>query len=212
MIMEKLREVSAASRGEQIAKTNKSTSYPQLPAEELAFHIERCVSNNRESQEILYKYFFAYAISICNRYTNNRNDSIEILNDAFLKCFRAMDRYIPSFPDVEGSFKRWLRQIMINTSLDFLRREQKQRYIVPLEEQATWVPSKEEGAIEKISYKELLESIQQLTPVYKTIFNLFILRRLSHEQISKMLGISIGTSKSNLSKARRQLQKILIHL
>ena len=209
--MDTEREVSANYRKEPVSEINKRTRFDQLPPQELALHLKRCVSNNRESQEIIYKYFFAYAISICGRYTNNRNDSLEILNDGFLKVFKAMDRYIPSLTDVEGSFKRWLRQIMINTSLDFLRREHKQRHIVPLEEQATWVPSREENAIEKISYKELIESIQQLSPVYKNIFNLFIIRRLTHEQISKMLGISIGTSKSNLHKAKRQLQKMLIH-
>ena len=208
--MEKVRGVTPTVCNELVTEINKSTRHAQLSAEELAFHIHRCVLDNRESQEIIYKYFFAYAMSICERYTYNRDDTLAILNDGFLKAFRAMNRYIPSFTDVEGSFKRWFRQILKNTSLDFLRREYKQRQTIPLGEQATWIASKEENAVEKISYKELLESIQQLTPGYKTIFNLFIIHRLTHEEISTMLGISIGTSKSNLSKARRQLKEILI--
>ena len=212
MTMEKVIEVNANVCHEPNNETNKPAGYPQLPGEELAFHLERCALNNRESQEIIYKYFFAYAKSICGRYTRDHNDSLEIVNDGFLKCFKAMNRYIPSATDVEGSFKRWFRQILINTSLDFLRREHKHRQLVPLVEQATWVAAREENAVEKITYKELLGSIQQLSPVYKKIFDLFILHRLTHEEISAMLGISIGTSKSNLSKARKQLQKMLIHL
>jgi len=180
-----------------------------LSAEELSLHVERCALNNRESQKKLYTSFYGYAMAVCDRYTNNQDDAIEILNDGFLKVFKEIYRYKPAYTDVVSSFKGWLRKIMVYTAIDHFRKNHKHQFTTDLDNGVVQVASHAEDALDRISYEEIIRSIQDLTPGYRTVFNLFIIEGFTHEEISDKLGISIGTSKSNLAKARRQLQKIL---
>jgi RNA polymerase sigma factor (sigma-70 family) len=180
-----------------------------LSAEELSLHIERCALNNRESQKKLYTSFYGYAMAVCDRYTNNQDDAIEILNDGFLKIFKEIYRYKPAYTDVVSSFKGWLRKIMVYTAIDHFRKNHKHQFTTDLDNGVVQVASHAEDALDRISYEEIIRSIQDLTPGYRTVFNLFIIEGFTHEEISDKLGISIGTSKSNMAKARRQLQKIL---
>jgi len=180
-----------------------------LSAEELSLHIERCAMNNRESQKKIYSSFYGYAMAICDRYTNNQDDAVEILNDGFLKIFKEVHRYKPAYSDVVSSFKGWLRKIMVYTAIDHFRKNQKHQFTTDLDNAIIQVSSGGENALDRISYEEIIRSIQDLTPGYRTVLNLFIIEGFTHEEISEKLGISVGTSKSNLAKARRQLQKIL---
>jgi RNA polymerase sigma factor (sigma-70 family) len=180
-----------------------------LSAEELSMHIERCAINNRESQKKIYTSFYGYAMAVCDRYTNNQDDAVEILNDGFLKIFKEIHRYKPAYSDVVSSFKGWLRKIMVYTAIDHFRKNHKHQFTAELDNGIIQVASGGENALDKISYEEIIRSVQQLTPGYRTVFNLFIIEGFTHEEISQRLGISTGTSKSNLAKARRQLQKIL---
>jgi len=148
-------------------------------------------------------------MAICDRYTGNQEDAVEILNDGFLKIFREIHHYRPAYADVISSFKGWLRKIMVYTAIDNFRRNQKHKVVTQLENVEYQVSAAGGDALDKISYEEIIRSVQQLSPGYRTVFNLFIIEGLSHEEIAENLGISAGTSKSNLSKARRQLQKIL---
>lgn len=180
-----------------------------LSAEELTYHVEACAANNRESQRKLYSSFYGYAMAICDRYANKQEDALEILNDGFLKIFKEIHNYKPAYADVVSSFKGWMRKIMIYTAIDHFRKNQKHRMVTQLDNVVYHIPTVHEDAIEKLSYEEIIRAIQELSPGYRIVFNLFIIEGLSHEEISRQLGISTGTSKSNLSKARRQLQKIL---
>jgi len=180
-----------------------------LSAEELSMHIERCVANNRESQKKIYTSFYGYAMAVCDRYTNTQDDAVEILNDGFLKIFKEIYRYKPAYTDVISSFKGWLRKIMVYTAIDHFRKNHKHQFTTELDNMVIQVSSHDEDALDRISYDEIIRSVQELTPGYRTVFNLFVIEGLTHEEISDRLGISIGTSKSNLAKARRQLQKIL---
>ena len=181
-----------------------------ISVEDLQRQIQGCVSNDRKSQKVIYETFYGYARSICDRYTKNDDDALEILNDGFLKIFREIYRYKPSYADEISSFKGWLRKIIIYTAIDHFRKNRKHSLTVGLDDNVTQLSSKFETAIDQISYEEILSSIQKLTPGYRTIFNLFVIEGFSHEEIANQLGISVGTSKSNLSKARKQLQKILL--
>ena len=183
-----------------------------LSAEELTYHVEACAVNNRESQRIIYSSFYGYAMAICDRYANRQEDAVEILNDGFLKIFREIHHYKPAYTDVVSSFKGWLRKIMVYTAIDHFRKNQKHQLVTQLDNVVYHVPTIHEDAIEKLSYEEIIRAIQELSPGYRTVFNLFIIEGLSHDKIARHLGISTGTSKSNLSKARRQLQKILFKL
>lgn len=180
-----------------------------LSDEELRLTIQGCVLNDRLSQKKIYTSFYNYAMSICSIYTTNYEDSVEILNDGFLKIFKEIYRYQPAYADHILSFKGWLRKIMLYTSIDHFRKNHKHRFTKELDNEAIWL-STNEDALDRISYNEILSAMQKLTPGYRIIFNLFIIENFSHEEISKRLGISIGTSKSNLARGRKQLQKILL--
>jgi RNA polymerase sigma-70 factor (ECF subfamily) len=181
-----------------------------LSAEELKLAIEGCVSNDRLSQKKIYTSFYNYAMSICSIYTNSYEDSVEILNDGFLKVFKEIYRYQPAYADHIQSFKGWLRKIMLYTGIDHFRKNRKHRFKKDLDNEADVLSAPYEDALDRISHNEILRSMQKLTPGYRVIFNLFIIEEFSHEEISHRLGISIGTSKSNLARGRKQLQKILL--
>ena len=104
-----------------------------LSAEALTYHVGSCARNNRESQKIIYSSFYGYAMAICDRYTNNPDDAVEILNDGFLKIFREIYHYKPAYADVVGSFKGWLRKIMIYTAIDHFRKFQKHKMVTQLD-------------------------------------------------------------------------------
>jgi RNA polymerase sigma factor (sigma-70 family) len=180
-----------------------------LTADELCIHIRGCSLNSRESQEKIYRSFYGYAMAVCTRYTNNPEDAIEILNDGFLKIFREVHHYKPAYTDTVGSFRGWLRKIMVYTAIDHFRKNQRHKVVGELKEGVFQLAADVEAAPDKLSYKEIIEMIQQLTPGYRIVLNLFVVEGLSHEEIAEQLGISTGTSKSNLAKARKQLQKIL---
>lgn len=183
-----------------------------LSAEELSLHIERCAANNRESQKKLYTSFYGYAMAVCDRYAHNQDDAVEILNDGFLKIFKEIYRYKPAYADVVSSFKGWLRKIMVYTAIDHFRKNQKHQFTAELDNGIIQVAAHGEDAIDRISYDEIIRAIQDLTPGYRTVFNLFVIDGFTHDEIATKLGISTGTSKSNLAKARKQLQKILYQL
>jgi RNA polymerase sigma-70 factor (ECF subfamily) len=181
-----------------------------LTARELAEHLEGCVRNSRESQKTIYCSFYAYAMSICERYAGNYDDAVEILNDGFLKIFKELYKYQPAFEDTIASFKGWLRKIMVYTAIDHYRKIKKHLHNGQADPITLQIASKQETALDKLSYDEIIKAVQQLSPAYRTVFNLFVMDGLSHDEISKKLGIAEGTSKSNLAKARMHLQKILL--
>lgn len=180
-----------------------------LSADELTHHVGECALNRRESQKIIYNSFYGYAMAICDRYASNHDDALEILNDGFLKVFREIHHYKPAYADVVSSFKGWVRKIMVYTAIDHFRKYNKHNQATDLDSVVYQLPSVHETAIDKISHEEIIRAIQQLSPGYRTVLNLYIIEGLRHDEISRKLGISEGTSKSNLSKARKQLQKIL---
>src|SRR5258705_7153662 len=92
-----------------------------LSAEELSMHIERCALNNRESQKKIYSSFYGYAMAVCERYTNNPDDAVEILNNGFLKIFKEIHRNKLPYTDVVSSFRGWLTKIMVYTAIDHFR-------------------------------------------------------------------------------------------
>ncbi|NLR59838.1 sigma-70 family RNA polymerase sigma factor [Chitinophaga polysaccharea] len=162
--------------------------------------IAGCCKKERSSQEALYRNFFGYGLSICLRYAQNREEAVEILNDGFLKIFN----HIQSF-DTSRSFKTWLGKIMVNTSIDFLRSKKRLIFMDDISQVAE--PTTDETSVDKLSYDELLRHVQALPPAYKTVFNLYVMEGFQHQEIAAMLGISEGTSKSNLFKAKKILKE-----
>lgn len=183
-----------------------------LSADELTYHVGACALNSRESQKMIYSSFYGYAMAICDRYANRQEDAVEILNDGFLKVFKEIHHYQPAYTDVVSSFKGWLRKIMVYTAIDHFRKNHKHQMVTELDNVVYQVAAVNEDAVDKLSYDEIIKAVQELSPGYRTVFNLFVIEGLSHEEIAKHLDISTGTSKSNLSKARKQLQKILFRI
>lgn len=183
-----------------------------LSAEELSRHIEGCARNERVSQKEIYSHFYGYAISVIDRYTQTDEDALEIINDGFLKIFKEVYRFKPAYVDTVASFKGWLRKIMVYTAIDHFRKTQKHQLTATLNEAFLQTADLAENAFEKLSHKELIAAVKMLTPAYRTVFNLFVIEGFTHDEIASHLGISSGTSKSNLLKARKQLIKILQQL
>lgn len=157
---------------------------------------------HRESQKLLYQEFYSYGMSICLRYADNREEAAEILNDGFMKIFQHIRKF-----DLARPFKPWLRKIMVNTAINHYH--QKQRELKTDELDSARHHTEQENILSGISYQEIIVMLQKLSPAYRTVFNLYVIEGYKHEEIASMLGVSIGTSKSNLFKAKEQLKKIL---
>lgn len=156
----------------------------------------------RGSQKMLYQEFYAYGMSICLRYADNRDEAAEILNDGFMKVFHNIARF-----DLTRPFKPWLRRIIVNTAINHYH--QKNRALKAEELDRVDQSASEEKILSGISYDEILEMLRKLPPAYRTVFNLHVIEGYKHEEIAAMLGVSVGTSKSNLFKAKEQLRRIL---
>ena len=165
--------------------------------------VEGCVKNNRKAQELLYKKFYVAMASLCARYISNQQDAVQVLNDGFLKVFKNIHLYTP----VKASLYTWIRKIMINTAIDFFRKQPLPiiftRDLSAMHEET----AVENSIIQKIDADELLQSIKRLPKATQLVFNLYTIDGFNHREISEMLGISEGTSKWHLSEARKQLRQ-----
>lgn len=178
-------------------------------AEELIKHIRGCSLNDRDSQKKIFSSYYGYAMAICSRYVDKQEDASEIINDGFLKVFKEIHRFTPAYADVVNSFKGWIRSIMIYTAIDYNRKYCKHESTAFLSDSISEVRFQEEDALDKISYTEILNAIRKLSPASRTVLNLYIIDGFSHQEIAEQLDITVGTSKSNLFKAKKQLRKLL---
>ena len=167
--------------------------------------IQGCLKKDRQSQKLLYRQFYGYAMSVCMRYTRNRDDAVEVLNDSFLKVFLRLEQY-----DRKRDFKSWFRKILVNSSIDKLKKEMKNKNQIQIEDLE--IASKSISQQEAYSQNDLLSLVQKLSPAYRSVFNLYVIDGYNHEEIAAMLGISAGTSKSNLAKARMRLREFLVKI
>jgi RNA polymerase sigma factor (sigma-70 family) len=171
--------------------------------------LKDCAANKRDSQKQLYAMFYGYLMSICMRYAKSNDDAVEILNDGFLKIFREIGKFNSIHNSITADFKGWIKRIVIYTAIDHYRKYDKHNHHAEITDAQLDTIDADESQLAKISYKEIIDCVQQLSPAYRTVFSLFVLDGFSHEEIGEQLGIAIGTSKSNLSKARQHLQKML---
>jgi RNA polymerase sigma-70 factor (ECF subfamily) len=172
--------------------------------------IEGCRANDRASQKELYNMLREYAMKICYRYQNNLEQVEEIMNEGFIKLFRNIHQFEEArHTDIMASLKGWFKRILVNTCIDHYRKNASYVNGQMLSEDTENIADKQETGLDVLSYKEIIEAIRMLSPAYRTVFNLFVIEGLTHEEIAGQLGISVGSSKSNLSKARENLRKIL---
>jgi RNA polymerase sigma-70 factor (ECF subfamily) len=135
---------------------------------------------------------------------------VDVVNDGYVKVFRNFSRFqYTQGENLEMMLMGWMRTIMINTAIDHLRKNNFLPEIGDLSENVWLEEDKSQSSDQSILYKELVSEIRKLPPAYRMVFNLYIIDGFTHQEIANQLGISVGTSKSNLSKARVLLQKIL---
>lgn len=180
---------------------------PQRP--ELNDIIRGCLASDRVSQKLFYQQFYGYAAAICMRYCSNDDDITQVVNDGFLKVYNSLKDFSPRHTDVEASLKGWMKRIMINTAIDHLRKNNRRFLVAAINDHHFNVAEESANSIDKMGYKEILTIIQKLSPVYRTVFNLYVMDGYKHEEIAGQLKISVGASKSNLAKARANIQKML---
>jgi RNA polymerase sigma factor (sigma-70 family) len=168
--------------------------------------IALCIKQDRKAEYELYKQSYSYLMSICMRYSRDKDTASEILNMGYLKILRNLTSYKPEIP-----FKAWIRRIMVNTLIDEYRKNKREK------EKVTYVEeyydnvdfSDVNEALSRINCKQIFEHVNQLPEATKKVFNLFVVDGYSHKEIGELLDISEGTSKWHLNAARQKLKELI---
>ena len=162
-----------------------------------------CTSNDRRSQEALYKRYYNPMMALCSRYVRNREDAVEVLHTGFLKIFQNIGR----FDETKSALFTWIHTIMVRTAIDFLRKKN------PLMQEVEWTeamePEIQAKALVDKSGEEIMNFLKQLPHTTALVFNLFVIEGYNHKEIGELLNISDGTSKWHLSEAKNRLAKLI---
>jgi RNA polymerase sigma factor (sigma-70 family) len=164
--------------------------------------IEGCLKGNRKMQQELYERYAPKMYGVCLRYAGNAEEAEDILQEGFIKVFGK----IGSFRR-EGSFEGWIRRIFVNTAIEQYR---KKIYLQPIGDyEENTVEGSYLSVLDQMAEKDIIQLVQQLSPGYRTVFNMYVVEGYTHRQIAESLGISEGTSKSQLSRAKLILQQLV---
>ncbi|HQV59216.1 MAG TPA: RNA polymerase sigma factor [Chitinophagaceae bacterium] len=164
--------------------------------------INGCMEDNRRMQEEMYRRFSPRMYAVCLRYAGNAEEAEDILQEGFIKVFKKLDSFRR-----EGSFEGWVRRIFVNTAIEHFRRK---RYLMPVtEKEENIIEGKYTSVLDELGAKDIMALIQKLSPGYRTVFNMYVVEGYTHKEIAEMLGISEGTSKSQLSRAKVILQDMV---
>ena len=175
---------------------------------DLSVIIAQCKEGSRRAQNRIFEMYFGKMTGVCIRYISDRDERQDVVQTGFIKVFANIHKY-----NGEGSFEGWIRRIMSNTAIDHIRKNKKIFVSIDATDY-DWLADQEneELAWNKTLIKEtnrVMVEIQNLSPAYRLVFNMYVIEDYSHQEIADILGISVGTSKSNLSKAKRNLLKNL---
>jgi RNA polymerase sigma factor (sigma-70 family) len=153
-------------------------------------------------QEELYRRFSPRMYAVCLRYAGVAEEAQDILQEGFIKVFKKLSTFRS-----EGSFEGWVRRIFVNTAIEHFRRK---KYLQPVtEKEENTLEGNYLSALDDMAEKDIIELIQRLSPGYRTVFNMYVVEGYTHKEIGDMLGISEGTSKSQLSRAKVILQDMV---
>lgn len=169
----------------------------QQPAHQL---LERCKQGNAQAQQQLFEQYFGLLLGIGLRYTHNREEAKDLLQEAFVKIFKSIANL-----EKASQLENWMKRIMINTAIDRYRSQVSEPWIQDIDQVNE--PTEPEQASQNLTQEELLQLIQALPDGYRTIFNLAAIEGYNHKEIAERIGISEGTSKSQLARARQMLQE-----
>jgi RNA polymerase sigma-70 factor, ECF subfamily len=159
--------------------------------------IELAVENNRHAQQKIYSKYAPKMLSVCRQYNKDVHQAEDIMITAFMKVFTNLKNF-----EHKGSFEGWIRRIMINESISFIRVQKKVKFI----EEENYFEESFNNIESQFSVEDIQSLIDSLPDGYKMVFNLYAIEGYKHQEIAEMLGINEGTSKSQLSHARRVLQ------
>lgn len=161
--------------------------------------LKDCLKLKPEAQRKLYEHFAPGMLGVCFRYTKSLDDAEDVLQDGFVKVFKYLKQY-----KADGELGAWIRKIMVNTALNYLKTNRKYQYDLSFDEMTLHLVSTDNPEV-KLDAKELTELIRQLPTGFQTIFNLHAMEGYTHVEIGAMLGISDGTSRSQYARARTLL-------
>ena len=170
--------------------------------------VQDCRKGSTRAQHKLFKYFYGSVMSVCMRYAGSTDEAADMLNEGFLKVFSNLDKYENS-----GSFEAWLKRVVCNAALDYRRRYDKNVEFVDIDEiqEVHLSDYNVNDAISKISSNEIVRLIQQLPPVTRMVFNMFLFEGYSHREIAQQLNITENTSAWHVNNARNRLKEALKH-
>jgi RNA polymerase sigma factor (sigma-70 family) len=164
--------------------------------------IKGCLNEDRRMQEELYRRFSPRMYAVCLRYAGNSEEAEDILQEGFIKIFKKLDSFRS-----EGSFEGWIRRIFVNTAIEHFRRK---RYLQSVsEKEENTIEGNDISVLDKMAAKDIVALIKELSPGYRTVFNMYVIEGYTHKEISEILNISEGTSKSQLSRAKVILQGLV---
>lgn len=177
----------------------RSESNHNLPESDL---IKGCLDGDAAMQRELYDRFASKMYGVCLRYAGNTHDADDILQEGFIKVYNSLYKFRG-----EGSFEGWIRRIFINTCIEQFRKKVKSYNISEVHENT--VDDDDLSALDVLDTKDLVKMIRELSPGYQAVFNLFVVEGYSHKEIGEMLGITEGTSKSQLARAKSTLKRMI---
>jgi len=178
---------------------------------EVQRHVEGCKAGNRASQKWVYERYHRKMFGVCLRYIQDQDAVQDVLQEGFLKVFGNIGGYTS-----KGSFEGWIRRIMVNTAVDHLRKQKSAGWVLIDDrmDSGLEVDNAEDEVEEDVSadftVEDVHEAMASLTPMYRLVFNLYVFEQQGHQEIADRLGINVGTSKSNLAKARRNVKQFLL--
>lgn len=161
-----------------------------------------CRDNDGRAQRMLFQQFFGFAKGISLRYSSSAEEAEEILNESFLKVFQNLERY-----DLQQPFKAWLRTIVVNTAISYYRKNQKFHGEIGLDHIQEF--GFDETVIDQISADEILELVQQLKPIYRTVFTMHVVDGYQLREIADILNFNEATVRSHFARARLRLQELI---
>lgn len=162
--------------------------------------IKGSIAGDPKMQEALYQKYAPKMYAVCLRYAGNNDDAQDLLQEGFIKVFRNLEKYRH-----EGSFEGWMRRIFVNTSIEQYRRKVHLNSISELEERG--IEDASVSVLDQLAERDIVQLVQELSPGYRAVFNLYVIEGYSHKEIAELLSISEGTSKSQLARAKSILQK-----
>ncbi len=174
----------------------KSTNYNEDEV------VQGCILKDRHCQKLLYERYYGSMMAVCMRYASDREEARDVLHEGFMKVFKNLERFKQG-----TNLGAWIRRIMINTSIDHYRKNAKKPSLVEINHAVHEADGHD--VVAEMSASEIMKLVQKLSPAYRAVFNLYVVEGYSHKEVGKELGISEGTSKSNLAKARSKLQKMI---